>query len=208
MKQDIVITISREFGSGGRKLGKHLAQRLEIPFYDKKALTSFIEKDGINKLSVKNIKDHINGAQYYLDIPLKNYVGQGGRIGFIALQERIYRRQKEMIKSLSKESCVIVGRCSQAILEDHPKVIRIFVRADKADKVQTIRRLYNLDEKAALTKMKDVNEKRANYFEYFTNQQWKSMNHYDLVVNTSKLSEDEIIMMMIELLGQREKTSR
>lgn len=172
-----VITISREYGSGGRELGMKLADKLGIPFYDKE-LIGMIAKEG-------NIEESVLKANDEVVPDLDNYSAREIPPYYqIAMSERIYKVQSKVIQDLAdKGPCVIVGRCADAILKDS---VDIFVYADLDSRVRRIRSLEpNLSEESARLEIRSIDKKRKAYHQYYSGKEWGIMKDYHLCLNSS-----------------------
>lgn len=192
MSKRIVISISREYGSGGREVGRIIAEKLGIPFYDKELMTYLAQKSGIDEELFKQINDKIGFANFYFGNK-EMRLGRGalGDLGTLGLHERIQRVQEELIKKLSQESCVIIGRCSDYILKDDPNTIKVFIRANLMDKKRRAVGEYGEKVETVNEKLLDVDTRRANYYNYFTDQVWGKASHYDIMLSTSHISLEE-----------------
>lgn len=138
MNQNIAITIARQFGSGGREIGRKLAERLGIEFYDKELLSLTAKKNGLNEKMFEEVDEKPTNSFLY-SLAMGAYAMDGHYIyqGDItpSINDRVYQMQSEMIKELSDEkSCIFVGRCADYILEDHSCLIKIFIAADMEDR--------------------------------------------------------------------------
>lgn len=162
----IVITISREYGSGGHFVGKILAEKLNMPFYDKEIIYMTARESGLSKEYVEH-NDEIKSSASYLD---NN-------------DDRIFIAEKNVIESLSKTSCVIVGRCADYILKDKNNVIKVFLYSDDVSKEKRAIKYYGLPKKNALKEINKINHERAKHYKFYTNRNWKDPNNYDLMIN-------------------------
>lgn len=192
MNKRIVIAISREYGSGGREVGRILAEKLGIPFYDKELMTYLAEKSGIDSDLFNQINDKIGFANFYFN-DKEARIGRGvlGGLGTLGLHERIQRVQEELIKKISQESCVIIGRCADFILKDDPQAISVFIRANLMDKKRRAAHEYGECVKNINEKLLQLDTRRANYYEYFTDHIWGKASNYDLLLNTSHIALED-----------------
>lgn len=185
-----IITIGREFGSGGRELGRRLAEELHIEYYDKEIIAAIAEK---TSMSQEYVQEVLEGKPHHL-YPIT--VGQTMLItdNFYFHQEQsIYLAQSEIIRSLAqKSSCVIVGRCADFILQDL-KPYRIFVYADMDSRVKRcISR--NTDSQKHLTEKEirkqiiSIDKNRARYYDFYTGNKWGDKSNYDLCINTTDVN--------------------
>lgn len=173
-----VITISRQYGSGGRELGEKLAQKLGIPFYDKE-LIKMIAKEGNMEAAMVEAYDEV-------EPDFDNYSGRDIPPDYqIAMTQKIYSAQSRVISDLaSKGPCVIVGRCADAIL---PEAVRIFAFADMENRIRRIAdRLPGLTADKLEKRIISVDSRRKAYHEYYSTKGWGEMDGYDLCLNTGK----------------------
>lgn len=205
-KTSSVITIGRQFGSGGRELGKLLAERLQIPFYDKELLTEAAKESGICE---EIFEDHdekptrsllfslVTGAQYhgdagpmYMDMPLNH---------------RIFLAQFDAIRRIAaKGPCVIVGRCADYVLRDQANAISVFVKADLESRIE--RAIQRGAEPARAEDMvRKADKQRASYYNYFATGAWGDVNNYDLCVDTAKLGVPGAVDLLEQYVLLREK---
>ena len=183
-----IITISREFGSGGRFIGEALAKELNFAFYDKNIIEQVAQETG---LSEKYIAER---GEYALSHNRFSY-------GFIcrtmqgnSVDDLIYQAQKNIICDLAeKGNCVIVGRCADYILRNRSDVLNVFIHGNKAEKAQRIMNLYGKTEQEALVLMKDTDKKRAVNYAYCTDQKWGVSKNYALCMNSSILGYETCI---------------
>lgn len=190
-----IITISREFGSGGRFIGESLAKELGFAFYDKEIIGQVAEKTGLSE-------KYIAGRGEYAP---KNNIFSYAFIGRDAqgssIDDYIYKTQRKIICDIAeKGNCVIVGRCADYILRDHPDILNVFIYGDNPEKCQRIMRLYDKTEKEALALMKDTDKKRSIHYSYHTDRKWGAVKNYALCLNSSIFGYDKCIRTIKELL--------
>lgn len=204
MKEKIIITIGREYGSGGREIGKKLAAALNIPFYDKELITIAAQESGFNKELFEKNDEQVNYSHNYMTAIGYILGSPVASLTDLSMNDQIYFVQAHVIEELAaKGSCVIVGRCADYVLRDNPDHISIFVHADLEDKIL---RVVNEYHGAALEEAESVinkaDKRRANYYNYYTNRKWSRAATYDLCINSSTLGIDktvELIKQYIEL---------
>ena len=175
LNKNIVITISREYGSGGRYVGKLLADKLGIRFYDKNVIALASLESGLDSEYIKENEQTKNSKIFYSN------------------DDRIFVAEEKVIKKISKESCVIIGRCSDYILRDKKNVIRIFLYNDIESKIKRAVKYYGLDKEKAEKEINKINKARAKHYKYYTNQEWKNPSNYDIALNTSRYSIEECV---------------
>lgn len=186
--QKIVITIGREYGSGGRYVGKLLSDLLEIPLYDKEMIYLTSKESG---LSTKYIE--------------KNEQKKGNIGGiFYSNDDELFIAESKVIKKLASDSCIIVGRCADYILKDEKDIFKVFLYSSEEDKIKRAIEYYGLDEKNASKQIKKVNQERAKHYKYYTNRDWKDFSNYHLVLNVDTFGVEktaEIIKEAVEKKG-------
>ncbi|MBQ9730602.1 MAG: cytidylate kinase-like family protein [Bacilli bacterium] len=189
-----IITIGREYGSGGRFIAKLLAKRLGINYYDNELLTKISEKSGLAEGFIKQY-DEKKETFFNSGInPITNDVSLGCKV-FLA--------QFDAIKSIAeKESCIIVGRSADYILKDYPNVLSIFITAPMEDKIERATKYYNIDPKKAEKIIKKKNKQRKEYYEYYTDKLWGHSSSYDICIN-SKIGVEACVDVLEAIVKER-----
>lgn len=190
MNQNKIITISRQYGSGGRIVAKKLADALGIPFYDNELITMAAEKTG---LSVECFKDAEKTSIGNLFFSLTSLTPSIDAVG-LPLNEKIFLVQSQVIKEVAAEGpCVIVGRSANYVLQDNPNVINVFLQGDLEDRVKRAIDTYGQDAEGAEALVVKTDKRRSNYYNYFTGGKWGKAENYDLILNTSRMDLDKIV---------------
>ena len=190
MNQNKIITISRQYGSGGRIVAKKLADALGITFYDNELITMAAEKTG---LSVECFKDAEKTSIGNLFFSLTSLTPSIDAVG-LPLNEKIFLVQSQVIKEVAAEGpCVIVGRSANYVLQDNPNVINVFLQGDLEDRVKRAIDTYGQDAEGAEALVVKTDKRRANYYNYFTGGKWGKAENYDLILNTSRMDLDKIV---------------
>lgn len=190
MNQHKIITISRQYGSGGRIVGKKLADALDIPFYDNELITMAAEKTGLSAECFKDAEKTSIGNLFFSLTSLTPSLDSVG----LPLNEKIFLVQSQVIKEVAEEgSCVIVGRSADYVLSENPNCINIFLQADLPDRVERAIRTYHQDPQGAEAMVIKTDKRRANYYNYFTGGKWGKAENYDLILNTSRMDLDKIV---------------
>ena len=167
----VVITISREYGSGGRYVGKLLAEDLGVKFYDKELISLISKKTGLSSNYVEENDQKLASAKF-----VDNN------------DDKIFIAEERVIKNLAKkESCVIVGRCADFILKDNKNVVKVFLYSDEKSKENRVIKYYNVPSNKAHSLINKVNKERKKHYKYYTNQNWDDMNNYDLALNVDSI---------------------
>ena len=203
MKKIRVICIGRQFGSGGREIGEKLAKKLSFGYYDKELLKIAAKESGIMpELFEKADEKPINSLLYSLSVGAQ---GQGAFVtGYqdYLTNDKLFLFQSDTIRKLAqRESCVIIGRCADYILRGRDDILRVFIHAPLEQRVERICRLYDLDEKAALSLIKKTDKRRASYYGFFTDLSWGSADTYDVCLNSAALGIDGCISLLADLAG-------
>ena len=181
-----IITISREYGSGGRYIGELLAKDLDIPFYDKEIIHMVSEKSGLSAGFIEKSDEHLPNT-FLHNLKYSAY-STFDSISFYdtPVTDKVFLAQSSVIKELAAQgSCVIVGRCAGYILRDEHGLVSVFIRGKLEDRVRHAVEHYDLSPENATERIKKIDKSRTNYYKYYTNRQWGSIEHYDLAVNTS-----------------------
>lgn len=206
-KKHFVITVERQYGSGGRLTGKRLAEELGIHFYDEEILKMTSETSAIGEQYYRLADEKAgNNLLYRIVTSMKPDLGEPVRDGDnITSPENLFRFQSSVIRKLAgQESCIIVGRCGNYVLQDQlDDVIRIFVYADTVTRVRRVIGVDQVDEKEALRRMKRIDKERKEYHRYFTGREWMDMENYDLPINASRIDYDQMIKLIKDYLVLR-----
>ena len=188
-----IITISREFGSGGRFIGEKVAKKLEIAYYDKNIIGQIAEKSG---LSPEYIQEN---AELSPKKGLFAYAFSGRDITGKSVEDMVYEVQRNIILELAeKEPCVIIGRNADYILKDRDDVLNVFIHGDMPEKIKRITGLYNVEEKEAVKMMADTDKRRRTNYNFYTDQNWGKASNYTLCLNSSQLGYDRCEMIIME----------
>ena len=190
-----IITISREFGSGGRFIGEEIAKKLGIAYFDKKIINEIAEKSG---LSPEYIQEN---AELSPKKGLFAYAFAGRDITGKSVEDMVYEAQRKVILDLSdKEPCVIIGRNADYILKDRDDVLNVFIHGNMPEKIQCITRLYNVEEKKAVKMMADTDKRRMTNYNFYTDQRWGKADNYTLCLNSSELGYDRCGKIIMECI--------
>ena len=190
-----IITISREFGSGGRFIGEEVAKKLGIAYYDKNIINEIAEKSG---LSPEYIREN---AELSPKKGLFAYAFAGRDVTGKSVEDLVYEAQRKVILELAeKESCVIIGRNADYILKDRDDVLNVFIHGGTPEKIQRITRLYNVEEQKAVKMMVDIDKRRMANYNFYTNQKWGKADNYTLCLNSSQLGYDRCEKIIMECI--------
>ena len=180
-----IITISREFGSGGRFIGEEVAKKLGMKYYDRDIIGQIAEKSGFSPEYIQE------NAELSPKKGLFAYAFAGRDITGKSVEDMVYEVQRKVILEIAeKESCVIIGRNADFILNYRDDVLNVFIHGDKAEKVKRICKLYNVTEADALKMMVDIDKRRMTNYRFYTDRKWGMAGNYTLSLNSSELGYD------------------
>lgn len=179
----MVITISREYGSGGRYVGKLLAEKLGIPCYDKEIIVDTARESGLDIEYIKENEQIKNDFNIYYNN-----------------DDNIYLCESKVIKNLAMKPCIIIGRCADYILKDRNDVYNVFLYSSMDKKIDRVTKYYGIDAEKAKNEINRVNKRRAKHYEYYTNQKWNDVSNYDLAVNVDTLGVENTALMIKNII--------
>ena len=190
-----IITISRQYASGGREIGEKLADKLGIAFYDEKLITLAAEASGFSKDAFSKAEDKASNSLIYS-------IAMGfGAYGFrdfggmpMSIDDQIYMAQSDVIRKVAKEgSCVIIGRCADYILQDYKNVVNVFVWADIGYRVKRAQDIYNISKAKAEENILKIDKKRANYYKYHSDKRWGKIDNYDISIRSDRIGIENAV---------------
>ncbi len=196
--EHMIITIAREYGSGGRYIGRLVAEKLGLKFYDKEFIQKLAQKTGLSEEYIENseqkreVLDNINNGYY---------AGMNNA-------DELYVHEANLIKEIAKkESCVIIGRCADFVLKDRKDVTKIFIYNDMDSKIKRATKYYGLDKQKAEKEITKINKLRANHYKYYTDLEWDDHSHYDLCINSDALGVEKSAELICDFVKQKELIS-
>ncbi|MGN1358017.1 MAG: MATE family efflux transporter [Bacilli bacterium] len=189
LKHKIVITISREYGTGGHFVGKMVAEKLGINFYDKEIINLTAKEHGFSLKYVQmNEEQSAKFATFYSN------------------DDKLFEAESKVITNLAKkESCVIVGRCADYVLRNQKDVVRIFLYSDMDSKIKRVVKYYGLSKDNAEREINKINKQRAKHYNHFTNRVWRDLDNYDLAINVDKLGVEQTAEMIKNIIISEDK---
>ena len=191
-----IITISREFGSGGRFIGEEVAKKLGIAYYDKNIINEIAEKSG---LSPEYIEEK---AELSPKKGLFAYAFSGRDVTGKSVEDIVYAAQRKVILEIAeKESCVIIGRNADFILKERDDVMNVFIHGNIPEKIQRICRLYKVSEQEAVKMMEDMDKRRMTNYNFYTDQKWGKASNYTLCLNSSQVGYDRCEKIIMECVN-------
>ncbi len=204
IKGRFVISIGREFGSGGKYIGQELAKRLNVKCYDNELLAKVSENYNIDMQMLKKMDEKQKSGYWYSFAT--NYVfSKDGEVLPISAEDNLFLKQAKVIEDLyQNENCVIIGRCSDFILKDKPNVISIFIYSSDINfKIHRKKDLENISISSAEKKIDTIDKQRAEYYEHFTSRKWGDKNNYEICIDSSKIGVEESINVLENYIKNR-----
>ncbi len=198
-----LITISREYGSGGRLIGAMVADKMGIPFYDKKIIDMAVEKSGLSHEIIESAELRAKSALSYSFASAMTF-GEGFTYEPMSMNEKLFLTQFDIIRQIGETNeGVIVGRCADYVLKDIPSVTNIFVYGDFKDRMQRCIEEYGDDPAKVKNKIRDYDKARANYYNYHTSQKWGAYSNYNLAINTSYITLEKAADLIVDFMNSR-----
>ena len=198
----IIISIGRQYGSGGREIGRRLAKEFNIDFYDKELLTLAAKESGFSEEILKENDENHNGSFLY-SLVMGTYTGGNN----LPLNHKLFLAQFDTIKKLAEEkSCVIIGRCADYALEYNPNCVKVFIHADIDTRIKRAIEEYGVSPDKVEEVIKKTDKKRESYYNFYTGKKWGLMENYDITLNSSFSGIDGAVRVIADLV--REKMNR
>ncbi len=190
-----IITISREFGSGGRTIGKETAEKLGIPCYDQELIEKIAEDSGLNKDFIREKGEYaprgsLFASSFFYD---RSYTG-------FNVQDLLWQSQRKVILDLAeKGGCVIVGRCADYILQGKHDLLKVFVYASMEKREERILKVYGENEEAPRKRLEDKDKRRRAYYRLYTDMEWGQVQNYDIALNSGELGIEKCVDILTML---------
>ena len=191
-----ILTVSRQFGSGGRTIGRTAAEKLGIPCYDHEILDHLAEQSGFSKEYIAHQGEYTAHASWFA-----NAMNNGSnRFGYPSNQDQIWALQKKLILEIAeKEDCVIVGRCADVILEGKADLLKVFIHASFEKRAERIVTVYGETEEPTEKRLKNKDKRRAAYYQYYTDHPWGEAMHYDIALDSGTIGIDKCVEILVDL---------
>ena len=194
LENQIIITLSREYGSGGRYIGKLVAEKLGIKLYDKEFVAKLAEETGLSSEYIEN-NEQKRGTLETLN---------NGYYSGLSNSDELFIKESELIKKVANEnSCVIVGRCADFILKENKNVFKVFVYSNMENKVKRTTDIYGLDKNKAEKEINRINKLRANHYKYYTEKDWSNPENYDICINSDSLGVERAADLIYEMIKEK-----
>ena len=207
---NLIITIGRQCGSGGREIGNRLAEKLNIKCYDKELLTLAAKQSGLCKELFETHDERPTNSFLY-SLVMDTYSMGYTTSSFLdmPLNHKVFLAQFDTIKKLAEEeSCIIVGRCADYALADHPNRTSVFISADMDAKIERISKLYDMTKEKAKDTIIKTDKKRSNYYNYYSNKKWGDVGSYDLCLNSTRLGIEGTLDLILEYIKIKDRIRR
>ncbi len=204
-----IVTITRQYGSGGHEIGELLAEKLGIGFYDKELISIAAKESGISPEVFEAADEKAgNSLLYSLSVGLYNYGnGFSSSMGDLPVNDQLYILQHKIIKEKSEsENFVVVGRCADYVLKDKENVVKIYIYADLESRINRAVERKDIEPARAKQAVLKADKNRANYYSFYSGQKWGQVDNYDLCINTTNLSAElaaELIIDYINILDKK-----
>ena len=210
MTGNLVITIGRECGSGGRLIGNRLAEKLNIKCYDKELLTLAAKKSGLCE-EIFESHDEKPTSSFLYSLVMDSYSMGYSTSSFIdmPLNHKVFLAQFNAIKEIAKEGpCVMVGRCADYALEDNPNLVSVFVHAPLENRIRRIATKYDLTDSKAKDSILKTDKKRASYYNYYSNKKWGDAASYQLCIDSSVCGIDGSVEAILNFVALKEAAAK
>ena len=192
----MVITISREYGSGGRYVGRLVADKLGIKLYDKDFIEKLAAKTGLSGEYIENNEQKRNSLEIF----------NSGYYSGLNNSDELFIKESELIKEVAEqESCVIIGRCADFILKDRNDVVKAFIYSSDENKLKRVTEIYGIEKSRAEKEIKRINKLRANHYKYYTGKEWNNNSNYDICINSDDLGVEKAADLICKMVEEKEK---
>ena len=190
-EKTVVVTIAREYGSGGRYIGKLVSEKLGIKLYDKNFILKIAEETG---LSAEYIEKNEQKRELLDNLNIEYYSG-------LSNADELFIKESDLIKKVADEkSCVIVGRCADFILKNKENVVKVFIYSDKEGKINRATNIYGIDKNKAEKEINKINKLRANHYKYYTEKEWRDPSNYDICINSDSIGVEEAAKLICNMV--------
>ena len=199
MAKKVIITIARQYGSGGREIGKKIAAELGIPLYDRELITDAASKGNLDTEVIKNIDESAANSLLYTLAMGSNVLGGAVQFGYkMPLNDKLFILQSDVIKEYAKAgSCVIIGRCADYVLRDEECVFRLFIYGDLDHRqARILERHPEIKPTQVVDVINKTDKRRASYYNFYTGNRWGKFDNYDMLINSSTLGIDSSVQLI------------
>ena len=198
-----LVTISREYGSGGRLIGRMVAEKMGLPFYDREIIDMAVEQSGLSHEVIETAELRAKSSISYSLASVMPF-SEMFSTEAMSINEKLFMTQFDVIRQIGEtDEGVIIGRCADYVLRDLPGVTNIFIHAEFEDRVKRCIESYGDDPATVETKIKDYDKARANYYNFHTSQKWGQYSNYNLAINTSYITDEKAADLIVEFMNTR-----
>ena len=184
----MICTIARQYGSGGHEVGRRLADMLGVKCYDRDLITMAAQKSGMSEEALGHVDEKAASSLLYTLVMGSNMYHSNVDQFNVPINDKLFCIQSEIIREIAeREDCVIVGRCADYVLNEHPQCVRVFVYADFEARVRTVCARESISEGEARDRIIKTDKRRSNYYNYYTGHKWGRLENYDLSISTDKI---------------------
>ena len=190
MAKKLIITIARQYGSGGREIGERVAELLGVPLYDKEIITDAAAKGSLDEDVIKKVDESAANSLLYTLAMGSNVLGTTMHFGYkMPLNDKLFILQSEVIKEYAKEgSCVVIGRCADYVLRDEENVLRLFIYGDLDHRqARVAKRHPEIKSSQIIDVINKTDKRRSSYYNFYTGNKWGKYDNYDMAINSSTL---------------------
>jgi len=202
-----VVTIARQYGSGGREVGRLLSERTGLKFYDKDLITMAAQKSGMSSEALQKADEKAANSLLYTLALGSSIYNHGVEHVNLPINDRLFVVQSEIIKELanSGEGAIIVGRCADYVLAGMENLVRVYVTADFDYRVKSVMERHELSQNAARDLIVKTDKRRANYYSYYTGEKWGRADKYDLVISTDRIGLEGAVSLIQTYIAALER---
>lgn len=190
MSDKIIITIARQYGSGGREIGEIVAKKLGIPLYDKEIIADAASNGSIDESVIRNAEESAANSLLYTLAMGSNILGATMHFGYkMPLNDKLFILQSDVIKEYAtRGSCIVIGRCADYVLRDEKKLLRVFIYGDiEHRRMRITERHPEVKSSQVIDIINKTDKRRASYYNFYTGNKWGKYDNYDIAVNSSTL---------------------
>ena len=199
-----IVTVSREFGSGGRLIGEKIATELGVECYDKAIIQLAADRSGLSYDFIKQNEENTTNSLLYNITAATSFSNFRTTAFFDSpVNDKAFFAQAEVIREIAQKSCVIIGRCADYILQDEPGLVRIYITGRFDDRVRHAVEEYKIDCDRAEERIKKIDKSRSSYYKYYTGRVWGNIQNYDLVINSSFTGIDGAVKLILTMLQEK-----
>lgn len=202
-----IITIGRQYGSGGKEISKKLSEKLGIPFYDDEFAEGIAEAVNAHPDVVKKVDERATNSLLYTLVSGGGLRGISDVIQYeMHINDKVFVGQSKFIKETAKKGpCIFLGRCADYVLDGEENILRVFLYADMDTKIERISKLYDLDAKKAKEQITKIEKQRKTHYNYYTDREWNDLSTYDLCINVGLLGIDNAVELIADCVAKMER---